>query len=367
MTTETPKPANGLTRYFSELAAEARTNVNAIALTEGPFTGWAPLKPQSQRRDIASLRIKPSIATTFELEMASLVLASGPEEFLNALSLILLRPGDEVIVCEHSLSMCREFVIAQGAIPVVVKSQNFKTSLSSLVRSVNSKTKMVCLASPNATTGSCLNVRSLYALRGMLPPRITLVLDFSVPICLADERFDTFGINFGPNTITFRSLPKLYGLIAFRIGWMFAPANLASAVQRLVKPLPMTKRTCALIAHEVGRERNQPLRSRLQPLWTARLVKQAKARSLAVLDAFADFMTLRLSKRIPIWLFEGRFGPSTKTTSAHKVFNAVRITADVSTRFAMRNAAHKSTGAVLRSNVSRAFAKRDWLRRPSRI
>ncbi len=33
------KPMDGLARYFAELAAEARTNVDAIALDEGPFTG----------------------------------------------------------------------------------------------------------------------------------------------------------------------------------------------------------------------------------------------------------------------------------------------------------------------------------------
>lgn len=214
---------------------------------------------------MASLTIKPSLAAAFGLELSSLALASGPEEFLSALSAILLHPGDEVIVCEHGLAMCREFVTARGAIPVIAKSKNFKTSLSNLVRSVNPKTKMVCLASPNAVTGLCLSVRSLLALRGMLPPRLPLVLDLACLDRSADERFDTFGINFGPNTITFRSLPKLCGLVSLRIGWMAAEASLAEAVQRLVKPLPMTKRACALLANEVRRERNQALCVRSQP------------------------------------------------------------------------------------------------------
>ncbi|MGP1916702.1 MAG: aminotransferase class I/II-fold pyridoxal phosphate-dependent enzyme [Candidatus Hodgkinia cicadicola] len=351
---------NGLTRYFSELAAEARTNVN-----EGPFTSLAPLQLRNQRRDVASLTINPSIAAAFGLELTNLALASGPEEFLNALSAILLQPGDEVIGCEHSLAMCREFVTAQGAVPVIAKAKSFKTSLNNLVRCVTAKTKMVCLASPNVITGLCETVRSLWALRSALPPHITLVLDLSGRNCSADERFDTFEINFGPNTITFRSLPKL-SLTSFRIGWMFAPANLASAVRKLVKPLPITKKACALIANKVGRERNQPLYARSQPFWTARLVALAKAQNLTVLDACADFITLRLSKRMPIRLLERYFGPSAKTTSAHKVFNALRIAADVSTRSVIRNTAHKSAVAVFKSNIARAYGKRAWLRRPRR-
>ncbi|MGP1914413.1 MAG: aminotransferase class I/II-fold pyridoxal phosphate-dependent enzyme [Candidatus Hodgkinia cicadicola] len=356
---------NGLTRYFSELAAEARNNTDAIALNEGPFTGWAPLQLRNQRRDVASLTIKPSIAAAYGFELTNLALASGPEEFLNALSSILLQPGDEVIGCEHSLSMCREFVTARGAVPVIAKAKNFKTSLTNLVRSVNRKTKMVCLANPNGSTGLCLTVRSLWALRSALPPHITLVVDSSVRNCSADERFDTFGINFGPNTITFRSFPKL-GLVSLRIGWMFAPANLASAVRKLVKPLPITKRACALIANEVGRERNQPFYVRSRPFWTARLVALAKAQNLTVLDACADFITLRLSKRMPIRLLERYFGPSAKTTSAHKVFNALRITADVSSRGVIRKTTHKSAVAVFKSNIARAYGKRAWLRRPRR-
>lgn len=152
---------NALAFHFSDLAAEARANVDALALNEGPFTGFTPLQRRNQRRDIASLTIKPALAAAFGLSLSSLALASGSEEFLSALSAVLLRPGDEVIVCEHGLSMCRPFVTAQGAIPVVVKSKSFKTSLNNLVRSVNFKTKMVCVASPNGVTGLCLSNRAL--------------------------------------------------------------------------------------------------------------------------------------------------------------------------------------------------------------
>lgn len=191
-------------------------------------------------------------------------------------------------------------------------------------------------------------------------------MDLTCDDCSADERFDTFGSNFGPNTITFRSLPKLRNSLSLRIGWMFAPANLASAVQNVVKPLAMTKRACALIANEVYRARSQPLCLRSRPFWPVKLLSQAKARNLTTLTACAGFMVLRFDKRMPLRLAKCRLSSEAKTTSAHKVFNALRITADVSTRFAVRNAPHKPTSAVLRSNVTSACGKRTWLRRPRR-
>ncbi|MGP1917351.1 MAG: hypothetical protein ACTS6P_01930 [Candidatus Hodgkinia cicadicola] len=84
------------------------------------------------------------------------------------------------------------------------------------------------------------------------------------------KKFNPFGINFGPNAITSRSL----------VGRMFAPARLLQAVQNAVEPLSMTKIAGAFIANDLSEREVNHFACVLGR--SDRLASQAKSQNLTL-------------------------------------------------------------------------------------
>ena len=91
--------------------------------------------------------------------------------------LLFLKPKDEVIVPQYSFLMYRIYSKITGANVVYAKENNYKISISEIIKKVSKKTKIVFLANPNNPTGTYLNFKELKNLRKKLNKKILLVID----------------------------------------------------------------------------------------------------------------------------------------------------------------------------------------------
>jgi histidinol-phosphate aminotransferase len=113
---------------------------------------------------------------------------------------------------------------------------------------VTPRTKIVWLANPNNPTGTYIPFDELKRLRAGLPPNVLLVLDaaYSDYVSRNDYEIGIELVATTENTVMTHTFSKIHGLAALRIGWMFGPAHIIDAVNRIRGPFNVS--TPAMLA-----------------------------------------------------------------------------------------------------------------------
>jgi histidinol-phosphate aminotransferase len=107
---------------------------------------------------------------------------------------------------------------------------------------------MVWLANPNNPTGTYVPFDEVRRLRAGLPPHVLLVLDAAYSDYVSRNDYER-GIELvatTENTVMTHTFSKIHGLAALRVGWMFGPAHIVDAVNRIRGPFNVS--TPAMLA-----------------------------------------------------------------------------------------------------------------------
>src|SRR6202008_1655205 len=99
-------------------------------------------------------------------------------------------------------------------------------------------TKLVYLANPNNPTGTYLPFDEVKRLQRALPPDVLLVLDAAYAEYVRRNDYES-GIELVAtcgNVVMTRTFSKIYGLAALRLGWLYGPAHVVDAVNRVRGP-----------------------------------------------------------------------------------------------------------------------------------
>ncbi|MGP1918670.1 MAG: pyridoxal phosphate-dependent aminotransferase [Candidatus Hodgkinia cicadicola] len=329
------KLTSAMTRYQAGSEAspsEAKTKLSSNENPLGPTAksiqvlrrSHISLERYSGRMFEADVKV---IANLFKVNANNLILGNGSDELLSALCALLLKEGDEAIVCEHGFLMYKTQILTSKALPVIVKADKFRTCVRNVVRAINGRTKVIFLTSPANPTGLCLSVRTIAALQSLIPSEVMLVLDSAYAEFAIDERYIMPKGNFGGNVITLRTFSKLYGLAGLRAGWMCTPKALAPVVRTALSPFNVNKIAKVIVAGTINEVQHYERSVSFNLFWTTKLVAKVRANRLSVLDTSANFVTMQLSKRLPAWLIRkglSNLGLVIRSTAEYKIFNGVR-------------------------------------------
>ena len=156
--------------------------------------------------------------------------------------------GDEAISTTHGFLVYPIATMANGAKNVVAPETNFTADVDAILARVTPRTKLVWLANPNNPTGTYLPFDEVKRLRAGLPPHVLLVLDaaYSDYVSRNDYELGIELVATTENTVMTHTFSKIHGLAALRIGWMFGPANIVDAVNRIRGPFNVS--TPAMLA-----------------------------------------------------------------------------------------------------------------------
>src|SRR5690606_34783164 len=169
---------------------------------------------------------------------ANIICANGSDELLGLLAHTYIQPGDEGIFTEHGFLVYKIQIIAAGGVPVVVKETNERVDVDAILAAVTDKTKIVFLANPNNPTGTYLRVEEVRRLQAGLPKHVLLVLDAAYAEYVRKNDYEA-GIELvssSDNVVMTRTFAKIYGLAAVRIGWLYGPAHVVDALNRVRGP-----------------------------------------------------------------------------------------------------------------------------------
>jgi histidinol-phosphate aminotransferase len=137
---------------------------------------------------------------------------------------------------------------ANGAVNVVTPETDFTADVDAILKSVTPRTRLVWLANPNNPTGTYLPFDEVKRLRAGLPPHVLLVIDaaYSDYVSRNDYEIGIELVATTENTVMTHTFSKIHGLAALRVGWMFAPAHIVDALNRIRGPFNVS--TPAMLA-----------------------------------------------------------------------------------------------------------------------
>jgi len=284
-------------------AAPGAAKLYKLSSNETPL-GPSPKAIEAFRGAAGSLDIYPegsaailreAIGKVYGLDPARIVCGAGSDELLNLLAQAYLSPGDESISTVHGFLVYKIATLAAGGKPVIVPEKNLATDVDAILNAVTPRTKIVFIANPNNPTGTYLPLAEVRRLRAGLPPRALLVLDAAYSEYVRRNDYEA-GIELvatTDNVVMTRTFSKIHGLAALRLGWMYAPAAVADAVNRIRGPFnvsqPAMLAGVASLADSAHLERSAAHNEQ----WRAWLEENIRKLGLEVTPSVANFVLIR--------------------------------------------------------------------------
>lgn len=171
---------------------------------------------------------------------SQIVVSTGAKQSIANVALVLLNPGDEVLLpAPYWVSYSAIATLAEAKfieIPSSIES-DFKITPEQLEASITPKTKMIFFNSPNNPSGSKYSEEEYRALAKVLEkhPNIYILSDeIYEHINYGDSNFSFAQIeNMYDRTITVNGVAKAFAMTGWRIGYIGAPAWIAKACTKM--------------------------------------------------------------------------------------------------------------------------------------
>jgi histidinol-phosphate aminotransferase len=238
--------------------------------------------------------LREAIGKHFGLDPARIVCGAGSDDLLNLLADAYLQDGDEAIYTRHGFLVYPIATLGSGATPVVAEEKDYTANADTLLGKVSDRTKMVFIANPNNPTGTYMPFDELKRLHRSLPADVLLVVDAAYSEYVRRNDYEA-GIELvatTDNVVMTRTFSKIYGLAALRVGWMYGPAHVVEAINRIRGPFnvntpAMLAAVAALndTAHmEAARAHNEK--------WLGWLTEEVGKLGLQVTPSVANFLLI---------------------------------------------------------------------------
>ncbi len=188
--------------------------------------------------DGSATELREAIGRVFGLDPARIVCGSGSDELLNLLADAYLEAGDEAIHTTHGFLVYPIATLGSGAKPVVAAEKNYTADVDAILAAVTPKTRIVFLANPNNPTGTYIPFDEAKRLHAGLPSNVLLVLDAAYADYVRRNDYEA-GFELvaaTDNTVMCRTFSKIHGLAALRLGWLYGPAHVVEAINRIRGP-----------------------------------------------------------------------------------------------------------------------------------
>jgi len=188
--------------------------------------------------DGPATRLRETIAAVHGLNPANIMAFNGSDEAIALVARTYLGEGDEGIHCEHGFLAYPIYIKATGATAMVAREKAERADVDAILAAVTPRTRMVFLANPNNPTGTYLPFEEVRRLHAGLPGNVILVIDAAYAEFVRRNDYAA-GIELvagAGNVVMTRTFSKVYGLGGARIGWIYAPAHMIEALERVRDP-----------------------------------------------------------------------------------------------------------------------------------
>jgi histidinol-phosphate aminotransferase len=238
--------------------------------------------------------LREAIGRVFGLDPDRIICGAGSDEILNLLAHVYLGQGDEAISTTHGFLVYPIATKANGAVNVVAPETHFTADVDAILKLVSPRTKLVWLANPNNPTGTYLPFDEVKRLRAGLPPHVLLVLDaaYSDYVSRNDYEIGIELVATTENTVMTHTFSKIHGLAALRVGWMFGPAHIVDALNRIRGPFNVSTPAMLAAVAAIEDTEHQQMSKVHTEKWRHWLTEEITKLGLTVTPSVANFVLI---------------------------------------------------------------------------
>jgi len=244
--------------------------------------------------DGSATELREAIGRAFGLDPGRIVCGAGSDDLLNLLARAYLADGDEAIHTTHGFLVYPIATLGTGARPVVAPETDYTANVDAMLAAVTKKTKVIFLANPNNPTGTYISFDEVKRLHRSLPPHVLLVLDAAYADYVRRNDYQS-GIELvatSENVVMCRTFSKIHGLAALRLGWMFGPAHVIAAVNRIRGPFNVNAPAIAAGVAAIEDHEHQERAREHNTRWLAWLSQEIEKLGLKVTPSVANFLLI---------------------------------------------------------------------------
>lgn len=247
----------------SEFIRETGISANAILKLNSNESLWGP-SPKVQKiyhncpppleyyPDGNGFELKKTLSQLHHIAPEYITLGNGSNDVLELIARAFLRSGTHAIYSQHAFIVYHLSILTQQATPIKVPAQSYGHDLIAMEKAITKDTKIIFIANPNNPTGTFIPYDTIYSFIQSVPKHILIVLDEAYYDYLpAPQQANAIHqIEQHPNLILTRTLSKIYGLAALRIGYAISHPDLADLFNRVRAPFNTNSiaQSCAIAA-----------------------------------------------------------------------------------------------------------------------
>lgn len=202
------------------------------------YSRYSPVPGYPALRNAIAAKLKQENGLDYSI--AQISCANGAKQSVCNTILVLVNPGDEVIVPAPYWVSYPEMVKLAGGTPVIVGAgieQDFKISPEQLEAAISPKTKALILCSPSNPTGSVYSREELLKLIEVLErhPQVMVIADEiyeHINYLGKHESMAQFD-SMKERTVIVNGVSKAYAMTGWRIGFIAGPEWVVKAVNKL--------------------------------------------------------------------------------------------------------------------------------------
>jgi len=189
--------------------------------------GYTPNAGLPELRQLIAQRTGPGVTAE------QVCVTIGAEEALFALIMVLVSPGDEVLVPDPGFPSYPTLVRMAGGRPVgyaLSPARHFALDLEEIGRRMTPRTRLLVLNSPNNPTGAVYSGEDMKDLAVLCRRQeLTVLADEVYREIMYEGRAESLA-PFYERTIVVNSLSKMYSMTGWRLGWCVGPPEIIRTV-----------------------------------------------------------------------------------------------------------------------------------------
>lgn len=235
------------------------------------------------------------VAEHFGLRGDQVLLTNGVDEGIHLMCLAFLDADDEALIATPTFFMYDVSVgIMTPHLRKVQADETMEFPFERMMASINERTKLIIVASPNNPTGTIVSREHLLAIAAAAPHAVVMV----------DEAYYHFhgesvlqDLNEFPNLIVARTFSKAYGLANLRAGMLTGNAELLKYVRKVCSPYNVNGVALACLKEAVADEEYLNWYTEQVRVGRERMMDGLKQLGVPFFTSHANFVLMKIGSK----------------------------------------------------------------------
>lgn len=228
-------------RFGLERVVKLASNENPLGTSPRALEALAQTRVLNIYPDDVNVELRRRLGERCGVSAEHVVVGHGSNELLRYLLTLLMEPGDELVCAKETFALYHHDARMLGATSVEIPLDDGVHDLQAMLAAVTPRTKVVVLCDPNNPSGTRVAREAYRRFLAQLPPHVLLLVDQAYLEFADEDAVDaTLDLDLRPNMLVLRTLSKVFGLAAVRLGYAVGDPAIIGWLMRAHVPFNVT-------------------------------------------------------------------------------------------------------------------------------